>query len=119
MPREEALLLDMLLAARKILRFTAGLSETDFRASDLVQSAVIREIQVLGEAARLVSDETRTAHPDIAWSAISGMRNRVIHEYFNIDLNVVWQTIRDDIPALADQLAVIAPPEEEADNGPD
>jgi uncharacterized protein with HEPN domain len=84
-----------------------------------VQSAVIREIQVLGEAARLVSDETRTAHPEIAWSAISGMRNRVIHEYFNIDLDIVWQTIRDDIPALAEQLALIVPPEEDANDGPD
>jgi uncharacterized protein with HEPN domain len=119
MRRDDALLLDMLIAARKILRFTAGLSEDEFRASELIQSAVIREIQVIGEAARLVSDETRTEQAALAWPAIAGMRNRIIHEYFNIDLEVVWETIRDDLPALVEQLERIVPPEEKDEDAPD
>ncbi len=110
--KDEALLLDMLIAARKIQRFTASMTQDAFKGNEMIQSAVIREIQVIGEAARMVTDETKAKHTSIEWSAISGMRNRIIHEYFNIDLSIVWETINSDIPALLEQLERIVPPEE-------
>lgn len=116
MPRkDDSLLLDMLLARRKIRNFTAGRSQTDFETDEMLQSAVIREFQVLGEAARMLSDETKSGHPQIPWEIISGMRNRLIHEYFDIRLDVVWDTIHEDIPPLIEQLEGLVPPEEMQD----
>lgn len=100
MKNDKTYLLDMLLAAKKIQQFTRGMSKEDFEVSELHQSAVIREIQVIGEAARLVSDETKTQQPEIQWRAISGMRNRVIHEYFRVSLDIVWQVIEEEIEKL-------------------
>jgi uncharacterized protein with HEPN domain len=109
MRRDDALLLDMLLACRKLLRFTSGLNADSFRVNDLVQSAVLREFQVLGDAARQVSDVTRGAYPEVPWHMIAGMRNRLVHAYFDIRLDTVWNTIQQDIPQLAAALEAIAP----------
>ena len=111
MRTDETHLLDMLIAARKIKRFTEGLSQEAFNQSELHQSAVIREIQIIGEAARLITEETKAQHPEIQWTQIAGMRNRLIHEYFRISLKVVWQVIADDIDPLTEQLKKIVPPE--------
>lgn len=119
MRSDDALLLDMLIAARKVVRFMAGMSRDAFEADDMAQSAVIRELQVIGEAARLVSDETKAAQSTIDWRTITGMRNRLVHEYFAIRLDVVWQTASDDIPPLIDQLDSLIPHEEDAFTGED
>ncbi|WP_165360555.1 DUF86 domain-containing protein [Candidatus Chloroploca sp. Khr17] len=76
MRSDEALMLDMLLALQKIARFIRGMREADFLANDLVQSAVMRELQVLGEAARMVSLEAKAGTPNIPWPLIAGMRIR-------------------------------------------
>lgn len=110
MRSDDALLLDMLIAARKIQRFTAGMSQEAFNANQMAQSAVIREIQVIGEAARLIGEDVKRKHTAIPWSAIAGMRNRIIHEYFNVRLNIVWDTIQNDILPLISQLELIVPP---------
>ena len=110
MRRDEAYLLDMLIAVRKILAFTQGLDETRFNSSQLVQSAVIREFQVLGDAARLLSDQTRKQYPQTPWGQIAGLRNRLVHEYFDVHLDVVWHTIQNDIPPLVTFLESIIPP---------
>ncbi len=107
MRSDDALLLDMLLAAQKIVRFLDGVSEHDFYANELIQSAVIREFQVVGEAARLLSESTKENHPIISWHAIAGMRNRIIHGYFDVRLEVVWETARQDIPGLVKSLQSI------------
>lgn len=111
MRSDEALLLDMLLALQKIARFIRGMREADFLANDLVQSAVMRELQVLGEAARMVSPEAKAGTPNIPWPLIAGMRNRLIHEYFDVRLDVVWTTIQRDLPQLTHQIAAALPPE--------
>jgi uncharacterized protein with HEPN domain len=111
MRSDEALLLDMLISLQKIERFTQGLSEHEFQTNDLVQSAVIREFQVLGEAARLASEEAKSRYLAIPWKLIAGMRNRLIHEYFDVRLDVVWTTIQRDIPQLTRQVAAAVPPE--------
>lgn len=113
MRRDDALLLDMLIAARKIQRFVSGLTAEAFAADELVQSAVIRELQVIGEAARLITAETRTAASQIDWRAITGMRNRLVHQYFSIRLDVVWETVHQSIPALIAQLEPLVPGDNE------
>lgn len=109
--RDDALLLDMLLACRKIQKFTDGRSQADFEADEMLQSAVIREFQVLGEAARMVSDEAKARHEAVPWAVIRAMRNRLIHEYFEIRLDVLWDTVQDNIPHLLQTLEAIVPPE--------
>ena len=109
MRRDDALLLDMLLACRKLVRFTQGLTSDAFQQNELVQSAVIREFQVLGDAARLVTDATQQTHPQIPWRTIAGMRNRLVHAYFDIRLDAVWDTIQNDIPPLLTALQSILP----------
>ena len=82
MRSDDALLLDMLIAARKIVRFSAGMTLDTFEADEMAQSAIIRELQVLGEAARLVSEESKTAYSAIDWRTMTGMRNRLVHVGF-------------------------------------
>ncbi len=84
----------------------------EFEQSDLRQYAVFKASEVLEEAARLISDEVRRAHPQIPWEQIAGMRNRPIHEYFRIDLPTVWRTIRDEISPLIAQIEPLVPPEQ-------
>ena len=82
MLRDEAYLLDILIAARKALKFTAGFSRAQFEKNELVQNAVMHPLEVMGEAASRVSEEFREAHGEIPWHKLIGMRNRLIHEYF-------------------------------------
>lgn len=111
MRKDEAYFLDMLIAARKVQNFAAGLTQESFSESELHQSAILRELQVIGEAARLVSEKGKEAHPEIAWLQIAGMRNRLIHEYFRISLETVWDTVINDIPTLIARLEPLVPPE--------
>jgi uncharacterized protein with HEPN domain len=107
--KDEARLLDMLKASRNILEFTAGYSKVEFEQDELVQSGVIRQLQIIGEAARTITDELKSAHNQVAWSEIIGMRTIVIHRYFDIDLDFVWETVLSDIPLLIKQLEAILP----------
>jgi uncharacterized protein with HEPN domain len=112
MQRDEAYLLDILIAARKAIRFTRDLSWQEFESSELHQDAVLRSLEVVGEAARLVSQEFRDSHPNIPWTDIIGMRNRIIHEYFRVNLAAVWDTIQNDLPILIEQIEPLVPPED-------
>ena len=112
---DNAYFLDMLIAARKIQRFVGGMRETEFNLSDLHQSAVLRELQVIGEAARLVSDEARNSTPQVPWQIIAGLRNRIIHEYFRVNVSIVWQTVSENIPVLIKELELLLPPPEDSD----
>lgn len=89
------------------------MSQEDFNKSELHQHAVLRLIQIIGEAARLVSEETRIAHPEVEWHKISGMRNQVIHHYFEINLDTVWQVISTDLDILISQIEPLLPPDDE------
>ena len=111
MRKDDALPLDMLLAARKIQRFVVGMTYQEFAGNELVQSAVMREFQVIGEAVRLVTEETKRKYAELQWRKIAGMRNRLVHEYFYIQLGIVWQTILDNLPTLVAQLEQRVPPD--------
>ena len=109
--RDDSLLLDMLVAARHARSFVHDLDEKAFLASKLHQDAVVRELEVLGEAAARVSDDVRAEHPDIPWPQIVGLRNRLIHEYFRVQLDVVWSVVANELPSLIEQMEAIVPPE--------
>ena len=94
-------------AAEKIVAFTKGLAPVDFQADEKLQLAVIRLLEIAGEAANGLSDELRDEHPEIPWSQITATRNRLIHGYFDVDLNVVWKIVTEDVPALAQSLQAL------------
>ena len=112
MLRDEGWLLDILLAARRVSTYMEGVSEEEFRKDQMLQDAVVKRLEIIGEAAGQLSPECKGKHPGLPWPLIVGMRNRLIHEYFNVDLAVVWETARNDIPKLIDQIEPLVPPEE-------
>ena len=99
--RDEAYLLDMLLAARDARAFVSGLDEAAFRASRLHQNAVIRSLEIIGEAAGKVSPATQAARPEaIPWREITGMRHRLIHGYAEVGLDLVWTVAQERLGPL-------------------
>lgn len=100
MPRDAAALADLLDAARTILSHAAGASETEFRTNRVLQDAVLYRINVIGEAARRLSEDIRSQHPEVPWRDIIAMRNRVVHDYESVDPAKVWAVIERDIPEL-------------------
>src|SRR5271157_5557252 len=113
--RDAALLLDMALAAEDALSFVAGLDERAFLASDLYQSAVIRKLEVIGEAAGRVSKSFCTAHPEIPWREMTGLRHRLIHGYGDVRLDIVWRVTTEMLPGLIAALRPLIPPEADRD----
>jgi uncharacterized protein with HEPN domain len=97
--------------AQAIQRATAYIehlgSVSIFQQSQRDQDAVIRNIEIIGEAARQIQQhapEFVTAHPELPWIEMRGMRNKMIHDYFDVDVNVVWGTVKDDLPRLKQQI---------------
>jgi uncharacterized protein with HEPN domain len=115
MRKNDAYLEDILQAARAIRRFTQGVSVEEFKANEEKYEAVNRKFEIIGEAARRLSPEIRSGFPQIPWKLITAMRNILIHHYDDVDLDVVWETVQRDLPALIDSLeaylAAHLPPE--------
>lgn len=112
MRRDEAYLLDMLLAARDAQNFARGLTREQFQASRLHQVAALKVLETIGEAASRVSEPLRATHPQIPWREIIGTRNRLVHAYFEVELDEVWDTVQNDLPPLIAALERLVPPEE-------
>jgi len=87
-----------------IQNFTKDLTYTKFKRNKLVIDAVIRNLAVIGEAAKNIPKDVKDKHLEIAWHKILSMRNRMVHEYFNLDLEIVWKTISKDLPKLKEQI---------------
>ena len=99
--RSDALYLaDILDAIEAIERFVTGFDEARFLADELVQSAVLQKLSIIGEAAAKVSDATRDRLPEIPWKEIIGFRNIAVHAYFSVDWRIVFVTVADDLPLL-------------------
>jgi len=109
--RDDAYLLDMLLAARKVMKYAEGADFKQFDQDEIMQDAIMRRIQIIGEAARKVSKEFKGEHPEIPWHEIAGMRNRLVHEYFKVITEKVWEAVQRDIPDLIIALEPLVPPE--------
>jgi uncharacterized protein with HEPN domain len=97
----------MLDAAERIAAFTDGISKEEFLDDEKLNLAVIRLFEILGEAANNISEDLQEKYNDIPWREIAGIRNRLIHGYFDVDLNIVWQIIQQDIPPLISNLKYI------------
>jgi uncharacterized protein with HEPN domain len=111
MQRDLQFLLDMLQSAELILSYTAGISKNEFIVNVQLQDSVIRRLLVITEAARRVSATTREALPNISWEEINGMRNRLVHEYDDINLNIVWDVLQFEIRPLIAELKLQVPPD--------
>jgi uncharacterized protein with HEPN domain len=104
MPRDKVYLLDILEAAKLVAGYVLGKSLEQFLEDTQCQDAVIRRLEVIGEAARRISPETKAALPHLSWDAMTGMRNFMIHEYDDVDLGIVWETVQKDLPRLVSEL---------------
>ena len=109
MSRDDAVLLDMLIAARRAVEFSTGVTRDQLGSDLKTLSAILHQLLVLGEAAKRLSDVFRDAHPESPWKAIAGMRDRIIHGYDDVDLGEVWRTIENDLPALISTLHGLVP----------
>ena len=108
MPREKSeYLQDILVAAQQARTHARGLTFSEFTQSRLHRSAVQWELTVIGEASARISLDTKVAHPEIPWSQMTGMRNRIVHRYFSIDLDILWSVIREDLPVLVDRVGTL------------
>jgi uncharacterized protein with HEPN domain len=110
MPRDEAHLLDMIQFAQDAIDFVRGRTYDDFVADRLLQSAVIRAVEVVGEAARRVSPTFAIDHAEIPWKAIIGTRHRLAHDYATVDLSIVWGIATVQLPQLVLLLKALVPP---------
>lgn len=110
--RDDAHLLDMLIAARDACEFTKQVTWDQFRDSSLHQHAIAKALENIREAARKICREVRDAHPEIAWDTIIGLRHRIAHDYFHLDLVRIWDIVQTEVPALIETLESLVPPEE-------
>lgn len=97
----------MIEAVREALRFAGGHGRGDLDTDRMLLRALVKDIEIVGEAASKVSDTTRAVHPQIPWTVIIATRNRLIHAYFDINLDVLWETVEVDLPALEKALAKV------------
>jgi uncharacterized protein with HEPN domain len=104
---DELYLRDLLAAAESIGRFLKGVEQGRFLQDELLQSAVLQKLTVIGEAAARVSDEFRSQHAIVEWRTIVGLRNVVVHEYFAISWITIWSTATKDVPVLERQVRAI------------
>jgi len=99
--RDESLYLaDIQAACEKVARFTKGMTYKEFVNDDLRFDAVLRNLEIIGEAAKSISEHTRKKYPDVKWRKIAGFRDIVIHEYFGVNDETVWDIVAHEIPSL-------------------
>jgi uncharacterized protein with HEPN domain len=99
----------MLDAAREALLFSSGKSRADLNSDRMLVLSLVKDIEIVGEAAGKVSQETKNMSEKIPWQDIIDMRNHLIHAYFDVDLDIVWDTILKDLPPLVEALEEIIP----------
>lgn len=95
---------DIQEAVTKILAFTKGYSYKSFSSDDKTIDAVIRNFEVIGEASKNIPRSLKDKHPEVDWQAIVGLRNIIAHEYFGVDLKIIWKTVKDRLPELSRQI---------------
>ena len=109
MSRDAGLLLDMHKAATLAVEFRGELDKVGFLRDRKTQSSVIDQLLILGECSKRISEKFRLAHPEIPWRGIAGMRDKLIHDYTDVDLDEVWRTLTEDVPELIRLLTPLVP----------
>jgi uncharacterized protein with HEPN domain len=101
------LLEDIMLGIQKIGRYTSEMDHEAFLRDELVIDGVARNLEIIGEAARQLPEEFKRVHTQISWTQIAGLRNRIVHDYFGLDLEIIWQLIQHDLPELEKQVRAL------------
>jgi uncharacterized protein with HEPN domain len=107
MQRDLGYFSDILDSSKLAVEYLGNSSIDEFKQNTAIQDAVIRRIEIIGEAANRISEETRKKHRHLPWTEMKGMRNLLIHEYDEIDLKEVWNTVKNDLPALIKEIEKI------------
>jgi uncharacterized protein with HEPN domain len=106
-PDDRVRLRHILDALNAAMRFVRGRRRSDLDTDEMLLFALVRAIEIVGEAASKISDETRAAMPDVPWASITGMRHRLVHAYFDVNRNILWTTVTESVPALATRLQAL------------
>ncbi|MCZ6636421.1 MAG: DUF86 domain-containing protein [bacterium] len=114
MPRDAAILLDIAGACRRIQEFKQGMDQVAFLKDLKTQSAILHQLMILGEAVKRLSEAFRGQHVHIPWRLIAGMRDKLIHDYGEVDLEEVWRAVEGDIPDLLVKVEPLLPSEPDA-----
>lgn len=91
---------DILEAVEKARRFTEGMTYEAFAEDEKTTFAVIRALEIIGEATKRISDALRQRYPSVPWRSMAGMRDKLIHDYVNVDLRIVWKTVQEEVPEV-------------------
>ena len=102
--RDRERLLHILAAINRVLRYTNGKTYKDIVDDDMMYYAVVKNIEIIGEASNMLTSEFTDAHPETPWKMVRGMRNYIVHEYFQIDDLVVWDVVTNNLPELHGQI---------------
>ena len=111
MLRDRGHVADVVASAATIREYMTGVSQQAFLADHMRQSAVLYQLTIVGEACRRVSPGFRDAHPEVDWPGIVSLRNKIVHDYDDVNLDSVWSVVTRDLPALVSTLEAIVPPE--------
>jgi len=104
---DQDLLSDIQEAAQRIATYTAGMMYDAFLGDTKTQDAVIRNLEIIGEATKNLSSELRAKYPDLPWKGMAGVRDRLIHDYFGVNLDIVWQIITAELPEVVAKVEAI------------
>ena len=108
MKKDDSVYLHHILAAiERIETYSEGVSFQELLQTEILQDGVVRQLEIIGEATRNLSADLLRSHPEVSWGEIIGLRNRIAHAYYNIDLGVVWDIIREDLPSLKSDVSRI------------
>ncbi|MCF8033716.1 MAG: DUF86 domain-containing protein [Desulfarculaceae bacterium] len=99
---------DMAESAKDIMAFTKGMTFDEFSADKKTQYAVIRSLEILGEAAKKIPDSIRKKYPSVPWKQMAGTRDKLIHEYHGVDLAIIWAVVEDELPKVIEEIEEMA-----------
>jgi uncharacterized protein with HEPN domain len=108
---------DILDSIEKAQQFTAGMNFDQFRDDDRTKYAVVRALEIIGEASTKIPDAIKGQNPNLPWRQIVGIRNKLVHEYFGLNIRVIWNTVKEDLPVL--KPAIMSMLEEASKGGED
>jgi uncharacterized protein with HEPN domain len=112
MYQDQSYLLDIVKLCQTILRLTANMTEAEFQRDERTQLAILYEITILGEVVKRLSTEFRNQHSTIEWRRIAGMRDRLVHDYDEVKLDLVWEVVKTNIPKLLQYITLLLPSKE-------